>query len=176
LRFDRLVRRTSSPSPQRSRCTTPRGENIGEQPINRQNCAIGTLDRSHWAIRSAQIWAVFEDAQRDISRISLRTGIETRAHLEFTRKQALRLEKDDQAGVNASVRVESVCTWPRSNEVFNLLFSATCLSQPSLSTFYCATAGWVDPIVQFIHKDCVDKANVSRAQFGGDGCVDGTRW
>ena len=84
---------------QRSRCTTPRGENIGEQPIDWQNCATGALDRSHWAIRSAQILAVFEDAQRDISRISLRTWIETKANLESTRKRALRLEKADQAGV-----------------------------------------------------------------------------
>jgi hypothetical protein len=76
--------------PQRSPCTTPLGENIGEQPIDWQNCATGALDRSHWAIRSAQILAVFEDAQRDISRISLRTGIETRAFLESTHKRALR--------------------------------------------------------------------------------------
>jgi len=68
-------------------------KDVGEQPIDWQNCATGALDRSHWAIRSAQILAVFEDAQRDISRISLRTGIETRAHLESTRKRALRLEK-----------------------------------------------------------------------------------
>ena len=34
--------------------------------------------------------AVFEDAKRDISRIYLRTGIETRAHLESNRKRALR--------------------------------------------------------------------------------------
>ena len=57
---------------------------------SRQNCATGVLDRSHWAIRSAQIWAVFDDGKRDISRISMRTGIETRAHLESTRKQAMR--------------------------------------------------------------------------------------
>jgi hypothetical protein len=31
----------------------------------------------------------------------LRTGIETRAHLESTRKQAMRLEKADQAGVRS---------------------------------------------------------------------------
>jgi len=74
----------------RTRCTTPRGENIGQQPIDWQNCAAGALDRSHWAIRSAQILAVFEDAQRDISRISLRTGIEKRANLESTRKRSLR--------------------------------------------------------------------------------------
>ena len=60
-----------------------------------QNRATGALDRSHWAIRSAQILAVFEDGKRDISRISLRTGIETRAHLESTRKRALCLEKAD---------------------------------------------------------------------------------
>jgi len=53
-------------------------------------CATGALDRSPQAIRSAQIWAVFEDAKRDLSRISLRTRIETRALLESTRKQALR--------------------------------------------------------------------------------------
>jgi hypothetical protein len=92
LRFDRLVRRTSSPSypfihlydlpdgleVRRTRCPTPRGENIGERPIDWQNCATGAMDRSHWAIRSAQILAVFEDAKRVISRISLRTGIETK--------------------------------------------------------------------------------------------------
>jgi hypothetical protein len=76
--------------PQRSRCTTPRDVNIGQQPIDWQNCATGALDRSHWAIRSAQIFAVFEDGKRDISRISLRTGIETRAFLESNRKRALR--------------------------------------------------------------------------------------
>ena len=32
---------------------------------------------------------VFGEAKRDIIRISLRTGIETRAHLESTRKRAL---------------------------------------------------------------------------------------
>ena len=85
--------------PQRSPCTTPLGGNIGEQPIDWQNYVRGALDRSHWAIRSAQIMAVFEDAQRDISRISLRTWIETKANLESTRKRALRLEKADQAGV-----------------------------------------------------------------------------
>jgi hypothetical protein len=47
----------------RTRCTTPRGENIGEQPIDWQNCATEALDRSHWAIRLAQIWAVFGDAK-----------------------------------------------------------------------------------------------------------------
>jgi len=45
---------------------------VGEQPIDRQNCETGALDRSHWAIRSAQILAVFEDGERDISRISLK--------------------------------------------------------------------------------------------------------
>jgi hypothetical protein len=64
-------------------------------------CATGTLDRSPQANRSAQIWAVFQDAKRDISRISLRTGIEPRAHLESTRKRALRCEKADQAGVRS---------------------------------------------------------------------------
>ena len=38
----------------------------GEQPIDWQNCATGALDRSHLAIRSAQIWVVFGDAKRDI--------------------------------------------------------------------------------------------------------------
>ena len=69
--------------------------------IDWQNCATGALERSHWAIRSAQILAVFDDGTRDISRISLRTGIETRAHLESTRKRALRLENADQAGVRS---------------------------------------------------------------------------
>jgi hypothetical protein len=63
--------------------------------IDWQNCETEALDRSHWAIRSTQIWAVFDDGKRDISRISLRTGEETRVHLESTRKQALRLEKAD---------------------------------------------------------------------------------
>ena len=40
--------------------------------IDWQNCATGALDRSHLAIRSAQILAVFEDGKRDISKISLR--------------------------------------------------------------------------------------------------------
>jgi hypothetical protein len=47
-----------------------------QNPARRQ-----ALDRSHWAIRSAQIWVVFEDAKREISSISLRFGIETRAHV-----------------------------------------------------------------------------------------------
>jgi hypothetical protein len=55
------------------------------------------MDRSHWAIRLAQILAVFEDVKRDISRIALR-GIETRTHLDSTRTGDLRLEKADQAG------------------------------------------------------------------------------
>jgi hypothetical protein len=29
-------------------------KDVGEQPIDWQNCATGTLDRSNWAIRSAQ--------------------------------------------------------------------------------------------------------------------------
>jgi hypothetical protein len=73
----------------------------GEQLIDCLNCATGALDRSHWAIRSAKILAVFEDGKPDIGRISLRTGIETRAHLESTHKQALRLEKADQAAVRS---------------------------------------------------------------------------
>jgi len=76
---------------------------------------VGTLDRSYCAIRSAQIWAVFEDAKRDISRISLRVGIETRALLESTRKQALRLEKANQAGVRllASSTASGTCGAPQ---------------------------------------------------------------
>ena len=62
-------------------------KDVSEQPIDWQNCAVGTLDRSHCAIRSAQIWAVFGGAKRDLLE---RTGIETRAHLESTRKRALR--------------------------------------------------------------------------------------
>jgi hypothetical protein len=89
-------------------------KDVGEQPIDWQNCATGALDRSHWAIRSAQIWAVFEDGKRDISRISLRTGIETRALLESTRKRALRLEKADQAGVRSPQR----CKESRKVEAF----------------------------------------------------------
>jgi hypothetical protein len=52
----------------------------------------------------ARCTLTFEDGKRDISRISLRTGIETRAHLESTRKQAMRLEKADQAGVRSLLR------------------------------------------------------------------------
>jgi hypothetical protein len=59
------------------------------------------LDRLHWAILSAQIRPVFGHAKRDISRISLRFEIETRTHLESTRKRALRLEKTDQATVRS---------------------------------------------------------------------------
>jgi len=47
-------------------------KDVSEQTIDWRNCAVGALDRSHWVIRSAQIWAVFEDAKRDISKISLR--------------------------------------------------------------------------------------------------------
>jgi hypothetical protein len=47
-------------------------KDVGEQPIDWQNWATGALDRSHWAIRSAQILAVFEDGKRDISKIYLR--------------------------------------------------------------------------------------------------------
>ena len=47
-------------------------KNVGEQPIDWQNCATGALDRSHWAIRSAQILAVFGDAKRDVDRGGLR--------------------------------------------------------------------------------------------------------
>ena len=47
-------------------------KDLSERLIDWQNCAVGSLDRSHRAIRSAQIWAVFEDAKRDISKISLR--------------------------------------------------------------------------------------------------------
>jgi|694.fasta_scaffold34870_5 hypothetical protein len=62
---------------------------VVEQPIDWKNCATEALDRSHWAMPLAQIWAVFADAKRDKCRISLRAGIETRAHLESTRKRAL---------------------------------------------------------------------------------------
>jgi hypothetical protein len=44
---------------------------VGEQPIDWQKCEVGTLDRSRWAIRSAQIWAVYGDTKRDIGRGSL---------------------------------------------------------------------------------------------------------
>ena len=37
-----------------------------------RNCETGALDRSHWAICSAQIWTVFGDAKRGIVRGSLR--------------------------------------------------------------------------------------------------------
>jgi hypothetical protein len=48
------------------------------------------LNRSHLVIRSAQIWTVFVDGKQDISRISMGFEIETRAHLESTRKQSQR--------------------------------------------------------------------------------------
>ena len=58
--------------------SAPKGQKEIAQGIAKRRpgyaCAKGALDRSHWAIRSAQIWAVFEDSKRDISRISLRTG------------------------------------------------------------------------------------------------------
>ena len=82
--------------------TAPKGQNeIAQGRAKRRpgyGSATGALDRSHRAIRSAQILAVFEDAKRDISRIALRAGIETRTHLESTRTGDLRLEKADQAG------------------------------------------------------------------------------
>jgi len=53
-------------------CVSTGSKDVSEQPIDWQNCATGAFDRSHWAIRSAQIWAVFEDAKRDINKISLR--------------------------------------------------------------------------------------------------------
>ena len=82
--------------------TAPKGQNeISQGRTWRRpgyGRATGALDRPHRAIRSAQILAVFEDAKRYISRIDLRTGIETRMHLESTRTGDLRLEKADQAG------------------------------------------------------------------------------
>jgi hypothetical protein len=41
-------------------------KDVGEEPIDWQNCETEALDRSHWAIRSAQIWSVFGEAKRDI--------------------------------------------------------------------------------------------------------------
>jgi hypothetical protein len=73
-----------------SECTLPLVAGHRRASDQLRNCATGALDRSHLAIGSAQIWAVFEDAKRDLSKISLRTGIETRAFLESTRKRALR--------------------------------------------------------------------------------------
>jgi hypothetical protein len=63
---------------------------VGEQPIDWQNCETGALNRSHLVIRSSQIKTVFVDGKQDISRISMGFEIETRAHLESTRKRALR--------------------------------------------------------------------------------------
>jgi hypothetical protein len=40
-------------------------QDVGERLINWKNCAIGTLDFSHWAIRSAKILAVFDDGKRE---------------------------------------------------------------------------------------------------------------
>ena len=45
---------------------------VVEQPIDWKNCATEALDRSHWAMPLAQIWAVFADAKRDIGMDSLR--------------------------------------------------------------------------------------------------------
>ncbi len=53
-------------------CVSTGSRDGDEQSIDWQNCAIGTLDRSYWAIRSAQIWAVFEEAKRNIGRIFFR--------------------------------------------------------------------------------------------------------
>ena len=80
--------------------TAPKGQNeIAQGRAKRRpgyGRATGALDRSHRAIRSAQILAVFEDAKRYISRIDLRTGIETTTHLESTRTGDLCLEKADR--------------------------------------------------------------------------------
>jgi hypothetical protein len=81
------------------------------------------LDRCHWAIRSAQIWSVVGDDERGLRWISLRTGIQTRAHLESTRKRALRREKPDQAGV----RSQSDC------EPFSLKFGVFRVGETNLS-------------------------------------------
>ncbi len=74
--------------------TAPKGHKLDSPGQSKASpwvrCETGALDGSHWAILSAQILAVFEDGKRDITRISLRTGIETRVHLESTRKRALR--------------------------------------------------------------------------------------
>lgn len=64
---------------------------------------MGTLDHSHWVIRSDQFWEVFENGKPVTGIISLRTGIETGAHLESIRKRALRLDKPDQAGVRSQI-------------------------------------------------------------------------
>jgi hypothetical protein len=65
-------------------------DDVSDQSIDWRNYAVGTLDHSHWVIRSDQFWEVFENGKPVTGIISLRTGIETGALLESIRKWALR--------------------------------------------------------------------------------------
>jgi hypothetical protein len=72
LRVDRSV------GPKGAKGDSP-GQSEAPPWVRLRDGSIGSLALAN---RSAQIWAVFEDSKQDIRRISLRTGIETRAHLK----------------------------------------------------------------------------------------------